>query len=404
MISKCERDYYIKAIINDLSRYLYTLDTDGFLIFDRTKTELAKTLEVSPGTLNKYLKVYAKHKNSLFKFPKSTKNPPSPKIEPQPIPQAKKVSDPQLLELLAQFKTSYIEHKTANNLSSRTINNINLVLDRFYDYVAGEIDESKPLLLKDIDKYFIVAYLNSLTEQSISKTTQKLHLTIITNFINDIASSDLEKYGSLRANIAGIKIKTEQKEKVGFSQAEQAQLISYIKLLDLHKTQTSQRNSLVLKILLNTGLRISELIGIKWSDITEYDDETHGLIYVILVKGKGNKERFAYISYADIVDNLKFLDKKRQVGEVFLFTTPHGNQCSSANLFVTVKKILHKAGIEKSGLHIFRHTFARNLVSKNVNLSTIKDLLGHSNITVTAQFYAKSDEQAKKNAIFSITK
>ncbi|MFN7095059.1 MAG: tyrosine-type recombinase/integrase, partial [Burkholderiales bacterium] len=59
-----------------------------------------------------------------------------------------------------------------------------------------------------------------------------------------------------------------------------------------------------------------------------------------------------------------------------------------------------KAGVAKSGLHIFRHTFARNLVSNNHNLATIKELLGHSNISVTAQFYAVSNENAKKAALF----
>ncbi|MDQ5921392.1 MAG: integrase/recombinase XerD, partial [Pseudomonadota bacterium] len=69
-------------------------------------------------------------------------------------------------------------------------------------------------------------------------------------------------------------------------------------------------------------------------------------------------------------------------------------------LFTVVRNILHKSGIKKSGLHIFRHTFARSLVDKEVNLSTIKDLLGHSSISVTAQFYAKSNENAKRNALF----
>lgn len=49
---------------------------------------------------------------------------------------------------------------------------------------------------------------------------------------------------------------------------------------------------------------------------------------------------------------------------------------------------------------MFRHTFAGNLVDKEVNPSTIKDLLEHTNISVTAQFYAKSNEIAKRNALF----
>ena len=83
----------------------------------------------------------------------------------------------------------------------------------------------------------------------------------------------------------------------------------------------------------------------------------------------------------------------------YLLNSTHGNQCNRSSLLLLINNLLKKAGINKTGIHIFRHTFARNLVNKNVNLSTIKDLLGHTNITVTAQFYAKSNENAKKDAL-----
>ena len=60
---------------------------------------------------------------------------------------------------------------------------------------------------------------------------------------------------------------------------------------------------------------------------------------------------------------------------------------------------MEKARIAKSGVHILRHTFARNLVSKNVNLKTISELLGHADITLTARTYARSDEESKIRAV-----
>jgi site-specific recombinase XerD len=59
---------------------------------------------------------------------------------------------------------------------------------------------------------------------------------------------------------------------------------------------------------------------------------------------------------------------------------------------------LKKANINKKGVHILRHTFAKTLVAKNVNLSTIKDLLGHENISTT-MIYAKSNESNKIGAV-----
>ena len=67
---------------------------------------------------------------------------------------------------------------------------------------------------------------------------------------------------------------------------------------------------------------------------------------------------------------------------------------------IITQKELQKHGIKGYGLHIFRHNFARNLVGKDVNLATIKELLGHNSITTTAHFYAKSNENAKKRALF----
>ena len=136
----------------------------------------------------------------------------------------------------------------------------------------------------------------------------------------------------------------------------------------------------MLKILYFAGVRASELASIKWSDIVEQNDEQHGLLYVILIKGKGNKERLAYLQYDIISKNYDFI-KQRNTDSVYVFETAHGNIPNTANMYIEVKNELQKAGIKQFGLHIFRHTFARNLVSKDVNLATIKDLLGHSNIT-----------------------
>lgn len=332
---------------------------------------------------------------------KNSKKTRTDKILSKSIKSANINKNINILDLLNESLNSYIESKISSNLSKKTIYNIKTILDRFYDFVAEEMDENEFLSTKDINKYFLSSYLNKLTSTGISKSTQKLHLIIITNFLNYVSDSDIELYGEIRKNISGLKIKTPQKEKVGFSQNEQQQLTNYVKKLDAKNTYLAQRNALIIKILMHTGVRISELINIKWTDVTEYDDEKHGLIYVILVKGKGDKERYVYLSYEYANSNIAFLEKTK---DTYLITSTHGNQCNRSKLFIVVKNILEKAGIAKSGLHIFRHTFARNLVNKDINLSTIKDLLGHANITVTAQFYAKSDESAKRNALFNSQK
>ncbi len=304
-----------------------------------------------------------------------------------------------ILEFLTKYIHLYTNSKKAMHLSEKTIYNIHVTLKRFYNYIALECGENNTLTLNDINKYFLNNYLNKLTNDNIGKNTQKLHLTIIKGFILFIAASDIKNYKFLKSSIENLKIKTEQKEKDSFSQNDQKELINHLNTLDMSLQYLSQRNSLILKMLLFTGLRISELINIKWSDITEYQDDNHGLIYSFLIQGKGNKERFIYLTHDLVHENIQYLQKKRY-NNVFLFTTTHGNQCNRSMLYVVVNHLLLNAGISKTGLHIFRHTFARNLVNKDINLATIKDLLGHTNISMTAQFYAKSDEKAKKNALF----
>ena len=304
-----------------------------------------------------------------------------------------------ILKVLVDFKTLYLDYKKSNNLSQHTIYNINLVLDRFYDYVAGEVSEENTLTLNDLNKYFLSNYLNNLSEEGLSKTTQKLHIIIIKNFFTFIADYDIKNFGFLHDKFNGIKIKTIQKEKAGLSQIEQQRLKAYLVILDSQNSFLAQRNSLLIKMLLFTGLRISELINIKWTDFTKVEDTKHGHIYSFLVRGKGNKERFVYILSSEIENNLNYLHKNK-ANNGYLFVTTHGNTCNRTRLYLGIKKIMGDAGVMKAGLHIFRHTFARNMVDKDINLATIKDLLGHSNITVTAQFYAKSNENAKRKALF----
>ncbi len=209
-----------------------------------------------------------------------------------------------VLEFLTEYMNLYIDSKHASNLSEKTIYNAKLIFERFYDYVADELSENEFLSLNDINKYFLNDYLNKLTKAKLNKTTQKLHLTVIKGFFWFVAEFDIQKYGFLKNNINGLRIKTEQKEKDSFGQNEQERLLKYVATLDSKNTYLAQRNALLIKILLYTGIRISELINIKSVDITEHEHENHGLIYVILVKGKGNKERYTYLSYNEASKNI----------------------------------------------------------------------------------------------------
>ena len=312
-------------------------------------------------------------------------------------------NNPNIVGFILQYIELYIKHKQSCNIAKNTIYNINAALERFLTFISDEQQFNDKLEISSINKYFINNYLNYLDEAGLSKETQKLHLTLIKNFLVFIADSDIKNYGFLKLSLDNIKIKTQQREKESFTQNEQRLLLSYIVKLDATPSYLAQRDALLLKILYYTGVRATELTNIKWTDINEFDDENAGLIYEILISGKGNKQRFTYITHDKIINNLEFLRAySGALTTEYLLTSTHGNQCNRSSLLLVINNLLKKAGINKTGIHIFRHTFARNLVNKNVNLSTIKDLLGHTNITITAQFYAKSNENAKKDALAMI--
>ncbi len=298
-----------------------------------------------------------------------------------------------LLEILNKYYNLYIEEKTASNLTKNSIDTYTRILERFYDYVSDELAENEFLSLKEINKYFLNSYVLKLQKNELSKKTQQLHILVLKNYLWFLADNDIKKYGYLKTNIHGFKIKAEQKEKESFSQDDQHRILSLTNKLDEKDGFLPNRNSLLLKILLFTGVRISELINIKWIDIQDCTDH-----YEILIKGKSNKERKTYLSknYAEInINCLENLSNK----STYLISTGKGLQCDRKNLFSLVNGLLAKACVSKQGLHIFRHTLARNLVEQNYNLSVIKEVLGHSNITITAQFYAKADENSKRKAL-----
>ena len=304
-----------------------------------------------------------------------------------------------ILQILDKYLDLYLNVKQSENKSKFSIRNINSTLDKFYEYVADELSINQNLSIFDINKYFIYNYILLLEKNGLSASSQKLHLTIIKNFIIFIADNNIKRYKIIKTNLDGIKIKVEQKERLGFSQNDQELIKRLFKYLDNKNIYSAHKKSLMIKLLYYTGIRASELVSIKFIDIIEQNDENHGLIYMIIIKGKGSKERFVYIQYDIIHNNLEYI-KDRNSNAIYVFETAHNNIPNTANIYTEIRKELQKHGIKGYGLHIFRHNFARNLVSKDINLATIKELLGHSSITTTAQFYAKSNENAKKRALF----
>ena len=155
-----------------------------------------------------------------------------------------------------------------------------------------------------------------------------------------------------------------------------------IAAIDLSKPE-GERNRAMLETLYGCGLRVSELIGLKISDLYFEED-------FIKVTGKGNKQRFVPISNI----NKKYINIYRKeirvhqtVKEGFqdiLFLNRRGRQLTRAMIFTIVKDLAEKIDLNKTiSPHTFRHSFATHLLENGADLRSIQQMLGHESITTT---------------------
>lgn len=152
------------------------------------------------------------------------------------------------------------------------------------------------------------------------------------------------------------------------------------------KSRNGLRNRAILELLYGCGLRISELIHLRWSDI----EMEAGFVRV---RGKGNKQRLTPLGeYAR--RSLLQLDESRSVTAVdspLVFPNRRGMPFSRVNLWKLVKTAVLRAGIAKSvSPHTFRHSFATHMLAGGADLRVVQEMLGHADISTT-QVYTKVD-------------
>lgn len=155
-----------------------------------------------------------------------------------------------------------------------------------------------------------------------------------------------------------------------------------------------QRNTLLLEMLYATGVRVSELVGIRVADINFYDRRIH-------ILGKGRKERVVFFGrYCEevlktyLADGYKILN---QNGSEYLFLNKFGDVLSTRYVRKVIDEAVLKCGIDYHiSPHTLRHTFATDMLNQGADLMTVKELLGHSSINTTGIYTHVSNEQLRK--------
>lgn len=158
------------------------------------------------------------------------------------------------------------------------------------------------------------------------------------------------------------------------------------------------RNKAMLETLYGCGLRVTELISLRISNIY-YENE------YIKVIGKGNKERLVPIGAAALkfikiyIEESRVHIKIKKGHEDYIFLNRGGTGLSRISVFTTIKGLALKAGINKSiSPHTFRHSFATHLIEGGADLRAVQEMLGHSSITTT-EIYTHLDRDYLKGVI-----
>ncbi len=162
------------------------------------------------------------------------------------------------------------------------------------------------------------------------------------------------------------------------------------RLLDseLAEDYESQRNHTIMELLYGTGMRLSELVGLRIGDVS-LSSQT------VKVLGKGNKQRIIPLSPTLCKELEAYLEVLRREfplqGDSALFCTAKGEPVYAGLVYRLVRRSLSEQGVGgKKSPHVLRHSFATHMLNRGADLNSIKDLLGHASLSAT-QVYTHND-------------
>jgi integrase/recombinase XerD len=165
--------------------------------------------------------------------------------------------------------------------------------------------------------------------------------------------------------------------------------------IDLSKPE-GQRNKAIIETLYGCGLRVSELVNLRITDI-HYDEG------FVTVTGKGNKQRLVPVSNKALkeIDNYKPYRNSLQViyDQNIMFLNRRGKRLTRAMIFTIIRDLAAKAGVRKKiSPHTFRHSFATHLIEGGADLRAVQEMLGHESI-LTTEIYTHIDRSFLRDTL-----
>lgn len=269
--------------------------------------------------------------------------------------------------------------------SPRTLISYQTDLSQFSKFIKEAYEEEHP----ELASYGIIrAWIVSLVESKIDPRSINRKIACLRSFYKFCLKQEvIEKSPMLKIKI----LKTKKKLPHFVNENDMTQLLDHVTFSDDYE---GWRDKLIIELFYGTGIRLSELIGLKERQVNLRER-------TIKVLGKRNKERvipFAKNLVHIIETYLKM--RKKEVEEKdhgFLFVTSKGDQLYPMAVYRVVRKYLDLfTAVEKRSPHVLRHSFATHLLNKGAEINAVKDLLGHSSLAATQVYTHNSMEKLKK--------
>ncbi|MDZ4665975.1 MAG: tyrosine-type recombinase/integrase [Bacteroidota bacterium] len=273
--------------------------------------------------------------------------------------------------------------KKVKKLSGHTIISYQNDLQQFTLFLSEECG------IKDITKanhQNARGFIAKLIDEKNSPRTANRKLSCLKAFYKYCLQQDLIKVNTI-SKVQGPR--TPKKLPVFVEEDNMEKLLKDLKFDDCYKGVQSK---LILDLLYQTGIRRSELTGLKTDDVDIFNSE-------IKVLGKRNKERIIPVNI-ELKRNLEtFVNVKRHMGltSEFMFVTEKNKPLSASQVYTIVKKYLSLVTtLHKRSPHVLRHTFATHLLNNGANINAVKELLGHANLSATQIYTHNTIEKLKK--------
>lgn len=271
------------------------------------------------------------------------------------------------------------------NFTDNTLDAYLRDVKKLRDYAEFDMENTGPLAITYEN---IQEFLFQLSKKKFSERTQARWISSIKAFFKYLVEDEAREDNPATL-LEGPKLGLYLPDTLSFDDVNRI-----IKVININ-TDLGRRNHCMIEVLYGCGLRVSELIDLKISNINFKES-------YLKVEGKGDKSRFVPLAtYTSklIKEYIKDIRSKYKINkkcEDILFLNSRGSSMSRVIVFIIIKELTEKAGINKKiSPHTFRHSFATHLLQNGADLRYIQEMLGHSSITTTEIYTHLKNEELR---------